>query len=98
MLKIFFFTLAACVASSVSAQNSTRPNPVDPKAAVPVLPYESAFKDYRPYVDPEIARWRESNREIGRLGGRVGHMPQATGAAGEPPANAPVPAGHGGHK
>ncbi|MEO8144638.1 MAG: hypothetical protein ABI654_10525 [Betaproteobacteria bacterium] len=87
MLKTLCFTLSACIAGGVAAQSPSRTDSADPKAAVPSRPYESAFKDYRPYVDSEVGRWRETNDEIGRLGGHVGQVPNsvpARGAAGQP--------------
>lgn len=94
MLKTICFMLLACVAGSAAAQATARPDPADPKAAVPARPYEPAFKDYRPYVDPEVARWRQSNEEMGRLGGHVGHVPKAQGTSLKPAAQG----GHGSHK
>lgn len=100
MLKIFCFSLAACLAGSAAAQNPARPDPADPKAAVPSPRYESPFKDYRPYVDPAVGRWREANEEMGRLGGHVGHVPGSLPARGAMPQPAKPPAHghHGGHK
>lgn len=98
MLKTIFFTLAACVAASAAAQTPARPDPADPKTVVPVRPYESPFKDYRPYTDPEVGRWRQSNEEMGRLGGHMGHVPRESGTATRPGAKPPAPAGHGAHK
>ena len=98
MLKTICFTLSAWIAGSASAQNSARPDPADPKLAVPSRPYESAFKDYRPHVDPEVSRWREANEEMGRLGGHVGHVPKSSDAAAKPAAKAPAQRDHGGHK
>jgi len=97
MLKTACFALAAILAGSATAQTATRPEPVDPKAAVPARAYESAFRDYRPYADPEIVRWRQSNEEMGRLGGHVGQVPRGTGPA-KTGAKPPASAGHGGHK
>ena len=97
MLKTICFSLAACLAGSSAAQNPVRPDPADPKIAVPARPHESAFKDYRPYVDAEVARWRETNEEMGRLGGHVGHLPKPE-ASSKPAARVPAQAGHGGHK
>jgi hypothetical protein len=94
MLKTIFFMLLAFVAGSAAAQATARPDPADPKAAVPARPYEQAFKDYRPYADPEVSRWRQSNEEMGRLRGHVGHASKAPG-----PAVKPVPlGGPGSHK
>jgi hypothetical protein len=98
MLKTVCFALTAILAGSAAAQNSARPDPADPKVAVPARAYESVFKDYRPYADPEVARWRESNEEMGRLGGHAGHVPGGTGATVKPGAKSPAPVGHGAHK
>lgn len=98
MLKTACFSLAAMLAGSAAAQTAARLDPADPKAAVPVRPYESAFKDYRPYVEPEIARWREVNEEVARLAGHMGHVPQQPGTAAKPGAKSPAKGGHGGHK
>ena len=98
MHKKTLLALAACFAGSAAAQTAARPDPSEPKAAAPAPSYDSAFKDYRPYVDPEIARWREVNQEVGRLNGHVGHVPQQTGTAAKPGAKPPAQAGHGGHK
>jgi len=98
MSKIFCFTLAACAASIAAAQTVARPDPADPKTAVPARPYESVFKDYRPYADPEVSGWRQSNEEMGRLGGHVGHVPKAQGLTVKPAAKPPAQSGHGSHK
>ena len=97
MLQTIAFALAATFAGVAGAQAPVRPDPADPKAAVPVQRYDSAFETYRRYADPELARWREANEEVSRLGGHLGHAPQPT-QRGKP---APKPAarpGHGGHK
>src|SRR5688572_23568934 len=98
MLRTTCLALAFCFAGSATAQTAVRPDPADPKAAAPARAYESAFKDYRPYVDPEIARWREVNEEVGGLKGHVGHAPAPPGGATKPAAKPAAPAGHGAHK
>lgn len=98
MLKTTYFMLLACVAGSAAAQATARPDPADPNAAVPKRPYESVFKDYRPYVDSDVASWRQSNEEMGRLGGHVGHVPKAQGPTAKPAAKPPAQGGHGSHK
>lgn len=95
MFRTTCFALAACFAGSAAAQNPARPDPADPKASAPVRPYVSAFEGYRPYNNPEIARWRAVNEEMGRLKGHAGHVPASepakAGAAipPKPPADAP---------
>lgn len=91
-------TLLLCmtaVATTAVAQTAPRPDPADPKQGAPAAPaYEPAFRDYRPYADPEVGRWRQVNDEVGRLGGHSGHVPRKPEAAAKPPA----PASHGSHK
>ena len=98
MFRTTCFALTVCFAGSATAQNLARPDPADPKVTVLARPYESSFKDYRPYVDPEVARWRQSNEEMGRLGGHVGHVPRDTGSITKPGEKPPAPTGHGAHK
>ena len=98
MLRTTCFALAASFAGSAIGQAAARPDPADPKAAATVRPYESAFRDYRPYVDPDIARWRDVNDEVGKLKGHAGHVPQQPGTAAKPGAKPPAQGGHGGHK
>ena len=98
MHRIVLFALAAAVAGSAAAQAPARPQAADPTAATASRPYESAFKDYRPYTHPEIARWREANEEVGRLNGHVGHVPAQPGVAAKPAAKPPAHSGHGAHK
>ena len=98
MLRTTHLALAMCFAGTTAAQTAARPDPADPKAAAPARAYESAFKDYRHYVDPDIARWREVNDEVGRLNGHVGHVPRQPGSANKPGAKPPAAGGHGAHK
>lgn len=93
--RLLFFSLALASGMAV-AQTSGRPDPTDPKARAPARPYESAFKDYRSYADQEAARWRESNDEMGKLGGHAGHSQQRSPA--KPASKAPAHGGHGDHK
>lgn len=97
MLKAIVFTLAAAFAAGASAQGPARPDPSDPKAAVPARPYESAFKGYRRYIDPDIASWRGVNDEVGRLKGHAGHLPKSSPAVrAKPAADTPAQGNHGG--
>ena len=98
MLRTTCLALALCFVGSATAQTAKRPDPAEPRAAAPAPSYESAFRDYRPYVDIEIARWREVNQEVGGLGGHVGHVPRQPGSPGKPAAKLPAQGGHGAHK
>lgn len=90
-----------------------RPDPLDSKATVPALRYESAMAQYRPLSDEKAVSWREANDTVARIGGWRVYAREAQQA--DPPAPAapaakapggmpadmthkPMPAGHGGHK
>ena len=97
MQHIIAIAMAATAASSAAAQPATRPDPADAKASVPTYRYESTFKDYQPYADPQTARWRDLNEEMGRLGGHLGHMAKP-GEKGSSASKAVSPQRHEGHK
>ena len=84
-------------------------DPLDPKAKVSALVYESSLARYRPYRDAKPIGWREANETVNRIGGwrayaREAQQSDAAGAAKEVPAPTPnetakpLPQGHGGHK
>jgi hypothetical protein len=99
MLKTICFALAACGAASAAAQTVARPDSAEQRPAVPSRPaYESAFKNYRPHVEPELVRWRDANDEMGRLKGHAGQVPGSAPASSAAPASNSGHAGHGGHK
>ena len=97
MQQIIAVVLAVSAAGSAVAQQTTRPDPADAKASVPAYRYESAFNDYRPYADPQAARWRDLNEEMSRLGGHLGHVAKP-GEKGSPAPKAISPQRHEGHK
>lgn len=99
MYRTIAVPLLASIACSVAAQAPARPEPA--KASKPASPlvYESVFAGYRPFVDPDVARWREVNDDMARLGGHVGHLPGSLPPRGATPsAKPPAQPGHGGHK
>lgn len=98
MLKRTAISLVALAASSAAAQVPARPDPADTKAPAPAATYESAFRDYKPYEDPEIARWRDVNNEVGRLNGHIGHVRMQATPGAKPPAKPDAHGGHRGHK
>ncbi len=106
--------LAATLAAFAQqpAVRATRADPLDAKAGVPTLTYESSFVQYRPLGDAKPVSWREANDTVARIGGwrvyaREGQEPDAVPVA-KPAAPAastpaggtsqPMPAGHGGPK
>lgn len=82
-----------------NAERSTpasRPDPLDAKASVPMLSYESPFSRYRPLSDDKAVSWREANDEVTRIGGWRAYAREAQApASATPAAGAPAssPAG-----
>ena len=104
--------VATLAAQAQPAANVVRPDPLDPKASVPALSYESSFSQYRRLGDEKPVSWRDANDTVTRIGGwRVyareaqqtdpAHAAKPVDAApATKPNNSakPMPAGHGGHK
>lgn len=70
-------------------------DPGDPQAAVPAVRYRSAFERYRANAEVEVGSWRQSNDDVGRIGGwRVyGREAIADGKANDAPAGQRAPGG-----
>ena len=99
MFKAFVVGSALACAPLMTLAQTVRPqDAAEAKAPAPRVPYQSAFEGYRPYVDPEIAPWRQVNDEVGRLKGHVGHVPQQPASPAKPAAKPPAPSGHRAHK
>ena len=100
----------ASVSAARATAPATRPDPLDAKASVPSVAYESAFAQYRRFSDEKLIPWREANDTVTRIGGwrvyaREAQQPdpppgpkpmQSAPPAAEP--TKPVPPGHEGHK
>lgn len=68
------FLVAALLAigNLAIAQDSVskhRPDPLDGRLAVSPLIYVSPLKNYHPFIDQEVAPWKESNDNTARVGG-----------------------------
>ena len=104
--------LATLTAQAQPAAKAARPDPLDAKASVPALRYESSFSQYRRLGDEKPVSWRDANDTVTRIGGwrvyaREAQQPDpapatkpvdATPAAKPNDSAKPMPAGHGGHK
>lgn len=73
---------------SASAQTPppSRPDPLDPHAAVPAATHRSALARYRAASEPQIGDWKEANRNVNRIGGwrayaREAHAPASAASA-----------------
>lgn len=96
-LPSLLFTFLLTAQALAQSPTPTRPDPLDPKAQVPSVRYESAFAQFRRIGDDKPVAWREANDTVARIGGwRV----YAREAQQPDPATAdkPLPSGPSGHK
>ena len=98
-------------ASSAPASADPRSDPLDAKAPIPPLKYQSSLTGYRRFGDEKLTPWKEANETAAGAGGwrayaretQEGAAPSsgasapAAGAARAAPASAPS-AGHQEHK
>lgn len=88
----------ACTAALPGAAQSTLPkpqtasSPLDPKASVPALSYESAFTRFRRWSDEEPIAWRQANDTVTRIGGWRVYAREAQQVDAARAANAPAAA------
>lgn len=61
--------LATLTAQAQNAPSAGKPDPLDPKASVPALSYESSFARYRRLSDEKLISWRDANDTVTRIGG-----------------------------
>ena len=89
---------AQAQAQTQAAAKAARPDPLDAKASVPALSYESSFSRYRRMGDEKPVSWRDANDTVTRIGGwrvyaREAQQPDPAPAAMpgdvKPTANAP---------
>ncbi len=100
-------------AQAQPTSTALRPDPLDAKATVPALSYESAMAQYRRLSEERVVSWREANEAVARIGGWRVYAREAQQAAPPGPAlpaakppsgmpadmtHKPMPAGHGDHK
>lgn len=100
-MRIIYVAVPALLfAGTAVAQGDGRSDPRDPKAKAPPVEFRSAFEGYRPYAEPDLRDWRQSNEEVGAAGGHAGHRPgQGPGSqTSKPQPGKPATQDHGGHK
>jgi hypothetical protein len=82
--------LAAALVYAMPANAEPRSDPLDAKAPVPALKYQSALAGYRRLGDEKPIPWKEANETAGRIGGWRAYAREAQ-------ASAPAAGAHG-HK
>ena len=90
------FTMLLVAQAQAQSSTANRPDPLDPKAQVPSVRYESSFAQFRRIGDEKPLAWREANDAVARIGGwrvyaREAQQPDAA-AAEKPSAPAQTPA------
>jgi hypothetical protein len=68
-LPSLLFTLLLAAQAQAQSPASTGPDPLDPKAQVPSVSYESTFAQFRRIGDDKPMTWREANDAVARIGG-----------------------------
>ena len=68
-LPSLLFTFLLATQAQAQSLTPTRPDPLDPKAQVPAVRYESAFAQFRRIGDDKPMGWREANDTVARIGG-----------------------------
>lgn len=86
---------ALLTARADPAPRATRPDPLDPKASVPAVAYQSSFARYRLLGDEKPVSWKDANDTVARIGGwrvyaREAQQPDT--ASGAQPTSPAVPA------
>ena len=92
--------------SAARASAPINHDPVDPRATVPPVRYQSSFSGYRQLRDVPVGSWRDANDAVGRIGGWRAYAREAAKAAPAMPAmpTSPTPdgrdgpVGRGGHE
>ena len=88
-------------AQAQPAATAARPDPLDPKASVPTLRYESSFAQYRRLSEEKPVSWRDANDTVTRIGGwrvyareaqQPDPAPSTAPAPAAKPADTPTPA------
>lgn len=69
LIAVVVAVAAPFALANAQGDKTTVRDPGDPKTTVPPVRYDSAFAGYRLNADVEVARWRDVNDNVGRIGG-----------------------------
>lgn len=85
---------AALLAAGLLAQAQTsvppKADPLDAKASVPRVVYQSSLARYQRYAEQPVGSWREANETVNRIGGWRAYAREASQA--DAPAASSTPA------
>ena len=91
LLPAIFVSLLALPAQAQSASRISAPDPLDAKAKVPALVYESALAGYLRMAEVKPTPWREANDTVTRIGGWRAYTREAQQPETPPPSPTPSP-------
>ena len=86
------FTMLLVAQAQAQSPTTNRPDPLDPKAQVPSVRYESSFAQFRRIGDDKPLAWREANDAVARIGGWRVYAREAQQPVPATPAKPAVPA------
>ena len=91
LMPTIFVSLLALPAQAQPASRIAAPDPLDAKAKVPALVYESALAGYLRMAEVKPTPWREANDTVTRIGGWRAYTREAQQPETPPPAPTPSP-------
>lgn len=83
---------AGASAHAQSAPTPTKPDPLNPGAAVPAASHATALARYRSAGDVKVGSWREANDMVARIGGWRVYAREAAQPEAAQPEAVPAPA------
>ena len=86
---LFFLFSLNTWAQGSSAASGSRADPADAGSPAPRAVHRSSFSTYRRFADQEVADWRESNDNVGRIGGWRAYAQESRPS--KPAAKSPAP-------
>ena len=91
LMPAIFVSLLALPAQAQPTPRIAAPDPMDAKAKVPALVYESALAGYLRMAEVKPTPWREANDTVTRIGGWRAYTREAQQPEAPPPSPTPSP-------
>jgi hypothetical protein len=89
---LFASYLSPVLAQGKSGTDASRADPADPSVRVPPLVFQPSFAAYQVFSEQEVKDWRESNDNVGRIGGWRAYAQEGRKPEAKPPAVTTSPA------
>ena len=89
---LFAFYSPSTLAQAGSGADMSRKDPADAAVRVPPVVHQSSFAAYQAFSEQEVKDWRESNDNVGRIGGWRVYAQEGRKPTAKPPAVPAAPA------